>query len=293
MGDYLDYSKQGDGYSPYVNPDKGYNYAPADKTYVKSPNIPIPEGNYARVISGFLPSVNGLHYPNDWPHVPYMLPILTISNVTIYLAISDAHNGMCGGMAYAVRDLFEAKMLPPPPIDPHNLIPDNNWPYNHNPKPYCEAFQFIYSRLVSSFVDAWKYYSWMVPAKLDGAVIFRHPCISWMTIMESMPIIKETIDNGHLCPLGLISVKSLDPRDIGGNHQVLAWGYNIKGSKTIIKLYDPNFPGVDNITITFDSANVGLFTDVPFKYSTGTRTVFGFFPTTYTFVDPKPIFKLT
>src|SRR5262249_11347290 len=61
-------------------------------------------------VSGFLPSTNGLHFANFWPS----LPIWTITlpgNVVI--PIGDASKGMCGGMTYTVRDMFQAGVLPP------------------------------------------------------------------------------------------------------------------------------------------------------------------------------------
>lgn len=62
-------------------------------------------------IPGFLPSTNGLHFSNShWPS----LPIWTITlpgNVTI--PIGNASNGMCGGMTYTLRDMFQADVEPP------------------------------------------------------------------------------------------------------------------------------------------------------------------------------------
>jgi hypothetical protein len=61
-------------------------------------------------VPGFLPSTRGLHFPNAFPHVPN-LEIDLPGGTT--LPIGDAANGLCGGMAYMVRDLFEAGLAPP------------------------------------------------------------------------------------------------------------------------------------------------------------------------------------
>ena len=60
-------------------------------------------------VPGFLPSTRGLHFPNAFPHVPN-LEIDLPGGTTI--PVGDAANGLCGGMAYMVRDLFEAGLPP-------------------------------------------------------------------------------------------------------------------------------------------------------------------------------------
>lgn len=54
-------------------------------------------------LAGSRPSTNGLHYGNDWPSEPDV----RISTPAGNLAIADASNGLCGGMASAVGDLLD------------------------------------------------------------------------------------------------------------------------------------------------------------------------------------------
>jgi hypothetical protein len=61
-------------------------------------------------VPGFRPSTRGLHFPNAFPHVPN-LEIDLPGGTTV--PIGDAANGLCGGMAWTVRDLFEADLAPP------------------------------------------------------------------------------------------------------------------------------------------------------------------------------------
>jgi hypothetical protein len=61
-------------------------------------------------VPGFLPSTRGLHFPNAFPHVPN-LEIDLPGGTTV--PVGDAANGLCGGMAYTVRDLFEAGLAGP------------------------------------------------------------------------------------------------------------------------------------------------------------------------------------
>src|SRR5450756_534411 len=64
----------------------------------------------SRVVSGFLPSTSGFHFPNRFPHVPD----LKINVLGQQIAIGDAANGLCGGMVFTARDYFEAGISIPP-----------------------------------------------------------------------------------------------------------------------------------------------------------------------------------
>ena len=59
-------------------------------------------------VPGFLPSTNGFHFGNSWPHEP----TLTIPFPTGPIKVGDAAGGLCGGMAFAVRDFFESASHP-------------------------------------------------------------------------------------------------------------------------------------------------------------------------------------
>jgi len=54
-----------------------------------------------RMLEGFLPSTSGFRFANSFPHVPVRR--IGIPGV-ISVPIGDASNGLCGGMAFAVRD---------------------------------------------------------------------------------------------------------------------------------------------------------------------------------------------
>jgi hypothetical protein len=223
-------------------------------------------------IPNFTPSANGLHYANSWPKVPDK----KVSTPWGEIKIGDASNGLCGGMAFVVRDLYEAHRDPPPS--------------NQNPKPDSPAFDFIVGRLFDSFNlpgGVAKYYEWMNLPTSDG--FFGLAGLSRRTIATTMPTVRSTIDSGHPCPLGLVCVHSLNPKDLGENHQVLAWGYEDQGSTTTVQVYDCNHPDDDDVTITFDHTNPGHTTE--FKYSAGDHDIRGFFPVTYHHEDPSPLFE--
>jgi hypothetical protein len=223
-------------------------------------------------LANFLPSKNGLHYPNSWPSVPD----LTIGTPFGNIGIGDASNGLCGGMAFVVRDLFEAHRLPPATTT--------------NPASGSDAFNYIVQRLFDSFnipSGVAQYYEWMNLPTHD--TLLGPAGLSHRTIEDSMPILRQTIDGGHPCPLGLVCIHSTNPVDLGQNHQVLAYGYLDQGNTTTVWVYDSNHPDNDNVTITFDHTNPTHTTT--FNYSTGDHNVLGFFTVPYTAVDPTPVFE--
>ena len=68
-----------------------------------------------RLVPGFLPSTSGFAFPNTFPHVPVRR--IGIPGV-VSVPIGDASNGLCGGMAFAARDYFEAELPPPADTEP-------------------------------------------------------------------------------------------------------------------------------------------------------------------------------
>jgi hypothetical protein len=189
--------------------------------------------------------------------------------------IGDAANGLCGGMAFVVRDLFEAKRLPPVT--------------HENPDASSPAFTYIVARLFDSFnlpLGVTQYYEWM---QLPTHNTWIGPTgTSWRTIKDSMPVVRTTIDSGHPCPLALVCIHSANPGDLGQNHQVLAYAYEDNGPTTRVHLYDSNHPDTD-VTITFDHTNPEHTT--AFAYSTGDHNVLGFFPVPYGAKNPADMFQ--
>ena len=61
-------------------------------------------------VPGFLPSSHGLRFKNDWPKAAAMrLDVLGQK-----IPVGDARKGLCGGMVFAVRDLFRLGRPVPP-----------------------------------------------------------------------------------------------------------------------------------------------------------------------------------
>ncbi|MBV9546625.1 MAG: hypothetical protein JOY61_19840 [Chloroflexi bacterium] len=213
-------------------------------------------------VPGFLPSTSGLHFPNYFPVEPAVQVPLPDGRL---LGLGDAANGLCGGMAFTTRDYFEAGRPPPD---------DTSAPAEGSP-----LFEFLVSRLMSSFnlpLGIMRYVELMTPLLPDGGPL---PVTrARVMIQREWPTVQQELDSGHPSPLGLIKVKSLDVKDIGKNHQVLAYGYTLDGSRLSLSIYDPNFPNRDDITLALDIGSTAA--TVPVTYSTG-EDVFCFFHTPY------------
>jgi hypothetical protein len=191
-------------------------------------------------VPGFLPSTNGFHFDNDFPSQP----ALTIDLGAVKVPIGNAANGLCGGMVFAACDYFAARRLPPPDTCP--------------PTAGTPLFNYLVRRILDSYhlpVGPAIYYALMNPALPDGdrqkGPVTIHGR-AWRMITKQWPAIRADLDAGRLCPLGIVKVKSFNPARLGQNHQVLAYGYDLNGTRLELKLYDPNSADNDAVTLTLD-----------------------------------------
>lgn len=196
----------------------------------------------SRVIPGFLPSTSGLHFDNSFPRVP--LRYLGVPGV-FRISLGDASDGLCGGMVFAARDYFEAGRAPPAETSPPAEGP---------------MFDYLVDRLFDSFnlpLGPLRYVELMNPALPDGDPFLRWLGVgphgrAWRMINEEWPKIREDIDAGRPSPLGLVKVKSLNPMELGKNHQVLAYGYETSEGRLTVRIYDPNHADRDDVTLALD-----------------------------------------
>lgn len=184
-------------------------------------------------VSGFLPSLHGFAFPNCWPSQP--LFSVGYRNF-LRLNIGDACNGLCGGMIFAVCDFFQAGRRPPELSEP--------------PTYGTPLFAYLRGRLFDSFqlpVGVLRYYRWMTRSGRGKSLARR-------TVEYVWPRVRQEIDAGRLAPLGLIRVHSWNPSNLGQNHQVLAYAYELDESVGMLRiwLYDPNHPSCDDVTLTID-----------------------------------------
>jgi len=185
-----------------------------------------------RTIPGFLPSANGFHFANAWPSGPTVRLGPIDPRV---VGVGDAANGLCGGMVYTVGDL-QAAGVP---------VPSDRQPFANGTRP----FNAIVRRQVESLV-------WLtVPARfwtrmaLGGSLGGDR---ARATFEREWPKARAILDAGSPAMIGLIRVSSPNPFELTRNHQVMAWGYAEDGRGVTLRLYDPNWPDRDDVTITID-----------------------------------------
>ncbi len=180
-------------------------------------------------------------------------------------------------MAFAARDYFEAKRSPP----------DDTVAPGEGP-----LFDYLCDRLFDSFdlpSGPARYLELMSPVLSDGESIWSRVGLlphgrAWQTVRGEWPKVRADIDAGHPSPLGLIKVKSTDPRQLKQDHQVLAYGYDLDGGNLRLRLYDPNRPGRDDVTLSLGLADPSRPTAITTWPSSG--PVYAFFRVDYAPASP-------
>jgi hypothetical protein len=219
------------------------------------------------IVPGFLPSTSGFRFSNSWPSVP----LFNLQVGPVSVPIGNASNGLCGGMVFAARDFHEARVMPPP-----DTVAPASGP----------LFDYVVRRLLDSFdlpFGPLRYMELMNPTLPDHDTWLGPHGRAWITINQEWPVIRGDLDAGFLSPLGLIEIKSFNPGDLGHNHQVLAYGYDLNGSNLTIRVYDPNYHDDDGVTLSLDTSHPAHTTTV--THSRG-DTVYCFFRTGYSFSPP-------
>ena len=189
-------------------------------------------------VPGFLPSVHGLAFANAFPPGP----TLTIAGLDPRrLGFGDAAAGLCGGMALTARDLFEAGIGAPPDTTP----PENG-------SPRFRALVRRQVELLDWFRVPLRYLDLQAlrpdpPSGLARVLHREPPRVD--AVLRELPRIRPEIDSGHPSVVGLIRTAGLSPWSLTRNHQVLAWGYEARDDGGTIRVYDPNHPGRDDVTL--------------------------------------------
>ncbi len=184
-------------------------------------------------VPGFLPRTHALHFANRFPPGP----TLRLGPFDPrWFRIGDAANGLCGGMAWYVRDCFEGGL--PIPVD---TTPPTNG---------SALFQALVQRQLQSL--DWlrtPIRFWWIGAFGVARAVRRSRGTEW-------PRIRARIDAGRLAMVGLIRHQGPDPLRLTRNHQVLAYGYTLDGPTVRLRVYDPNWPNRDDIVVVIECTRV-------------------------------------
>lgn len=224
--------------------------------------------------TSFLPSKHGLHFPNWWPPgTPDLIVHTPIGDVPI----GNANAGLCGGMCFTARDLFDANRQPPADTT--------------SPPGGSALTTYLTWRLLASWnipAGVLTYYYWANTPDHDTMIGVRHG-VARMTIEDQIPQVTASIDAGRPCALGLVTVYSADPTMLGHCHQVLAYAYERSGTYFKAHVYDPNSPDDDNVYVGLDTSDPGQTTPIDNNVNLGDLPIRGFFFTQYSFNDPSSI----
>ncbi|MBO0816442.1 MAG: hypothetical protein J2P30_15030 [Actinobacteria bacterium] len=225
----------------------------------------------------FLPSGDGFAFTNAWPSEP----AVTLPTPFGPINIGNAAGGLCGGMVFAALDYWHAG-IPAPAAQPGPAQP-------------------LYHYLVRRLVESWhvpagvaQYYQWMsLPDGDTGFGAFGHQVVvsrgvAWRTIHQQWPQIAADLDRGIPAALGLVTVASHNPADLGLCHQVLAYRYDAAPDRVTVRVYDPNSGCDDGIHIQFDPRTPEKPTAFTHNVNIG-HPIRGFFRTAYApAVPPGP-----
>jgi hypothetical protein len=231
------------------------------------------------VAAGFLPSEAAFHFTNDFPHQPVLT--VRLPGLGRGIPIGDASLGLCGGMIFAVRDLFEAGRKPPADVSA--------------PGPDAPLYRYIVRRLFDSWDlprGALRYYQLQRTPDADiERPLGRRDGVGRISVVDEWPHVRADLDSGRLSALGIITLHSADPFKLGLNHQVLAYSYDLDGTTVRLRVYDPNTPVVDadNVWLGFDTADPAGPIIFSHNLMTGGRPVRGFFHSAYRWSDPSSI----
>jgi hypothetical protein len=225
-------------------------------------------------VADFRPSVHGFPFPNCYPKDRKFFLFNTPFGPC---GVADASRGLCGGMIFAVMDLFHHRMQPVPdtPTDP--------------------VFQYFCRRLFASWgvPFAWvKYWDWQLRpmvSKTFAGVRVRDG-VSRLTCEAEWPKVKAALDRGELAALGLVKEQGISPARLGRNHQVLGYGYDLDEptGDVAVSIYDPNYPGNDNVTLTWNLSDPD--TGQPVTHACEGPSVRGLFYTDYRPTANPPTF---
>jgi hypothetical protein len=65
--------------------------------------------------------------------------------------------------------------------------------------------------------------------------------------------------------VGLVRHTGINPFHLTQSHQVLAYAYEFAGDAITLRIYDPNWPGRDDVAVSIDEPGVAQFAGEPFN----------------------------
>jgi hypothetical protein len=160
--------------------------------------------------------------------------------------------GRCGGMAFLALDLWHHKR----PVPACDTVPADDAP----------LAKLIQNRLFDSFIlNGLRY--------IEFALMPLHP--RWrifkgaakVTRNKEFPKVKASIDAGEPCPIGLCQAESLGA--LGGDHQVVCYGYVEGPEESALLIWDNNHPSKE-MRLAF-ATRYSRHADMTIRHSDGSK----------------------
>ena len=173
-------------------------------------------------VAFYLPSTHGFGFGNHWPDEH--ITSITLPDPFGDILVGNAAWGLCGGMAFASRDYFEARM----------------WAPTQSTNPRGEGdplFDYIVQRLAQSLNvgDAADFVKYADPVYPDTDDPTLGDGRNWVMAHVAFPAIRGVIDSGHPCPIGLVIGHLPNVTDMG--HQVCVYAYQLSGQNLVLWVY--------------------------------------------------------
>lgn len=180
----------------------------------------------ARHASEFLPSRDGFAFANAFPYPG-----------SDWLG-GDRWYGLCGGMSCAAANAFLAGVALPS----DRVVPAFG----------SALHRALVVRQLESLgvlaIDVTRYAWWMALSQrtLDART------------QRELDGIAGRLEAGEFVVLGLVQESWWQRPDLTGNHQVLAFAVAQQDGTRVVRVYDPNFPGNDRVSIEFRPSPDGV-----------------------------------
>lgn len=178
-------------------------------------------------VAGFLPSRHGFAFPNRWP----VGPAFELRVRYLRIGLGEVSEGLCAGMCFAAADRYARGETPPTDAVP---------PLRGTP-----LFHEIVRRQLDSL-------HWLVVAPTRFWLTAARLRLRRWTVRDQVRqwlAIRGEIDAGRPAMLGLVRTANVNPFSLTVNHAVLGFAYEAGPAEAIIRVYDPNHPGRDDVAI--------------------------------------------
>jgi hypothetical protein len=177
-------------------------------------------------VPGFLPSLHGHAFVNRWPAGP----AFEWRARYVRVGIGEVAEGLCGGMCFTAADRFVRGEAGSVGAEP--------------PAPGTPLFREIARRQLESLeFGLVPLRFWTTAARVRAGRWTIHDQVrEWRAI-------RAEIDAGRPAMLGLVRSAGVNPFSLTHNHQVLGFAYEADAGVATIRIYDPNYPGRDDVAV--------------------------------------------